>query len=190
MKSTHQVVSRYIKCVIVGDSGVGKTSLISRFTKDEFPTDVQVFDHFCQLVKLKAPILNKSGEMKDEEIIVNLDLWDTHGSHEFDRLRPLGYSSTDVSTVKSRFNESRFNAKSRFKEWNLVTKMEFHIKKSRFSVKSKFKEWKGADGGHSLNRDFTVGILVANDTQLFNTCSCSHIFLLCRRNEFWSYCSI
>ena len=50
-------------------------------------------------------------------------------------------------TVKSRFNESRFNVKSWFKEQNLVTKMKFYIKKSRFSVKSQFKEWKGADGG-------------------------------------------
>ena len=37
-----------------------------------------------------------------------------------------------------------------------MTEIEFLIKKSRFSVKSRFKEWKGADGGHSLNRDFTV----------------------------------
>ena len=37
-----------------------------------------------------------------------------------------------------------------------MTKLKFHIKKSRFSVKSQFKEWKGADEGHSLNRDFTV----------------------------------
>ena len=37
-----------------------------------------------------------------------------------------------------------------------MTKMEFLIKKSRFSVKSRFKESKCADGGHSLNRDFTV----------------------------------
>ena len=41
-------------------------------------------------------------------------------------------------TVKSRFNESRFNVKSRFKERNLVTKTEFLIKKSQFSVKSQF----------------------------------------------------
>ena len=34
--------------------------------------------------------------------------------------------------------------------------MEFLIKKSRFSEKSRFKESKCADGGHSLNRDFTV----------------------------------
>ena len=54
-----------------------------------------------------------------------------------------------LTTVKS-----RFNIKSRFKVQNLVTKMEFHIKKSQFSVKSRLKESKCADGG--LNRDFTV----------------------------------
>ena len=56
----------------------------------------------------------------------------------------------DKCTVKSRFRESQFSLKSQFKEQNLVTKMEFHIKKSRF------KESKCADGGHSLNPDFTV----------------------------------
>ena len=60
------------------------------------------------------------------------------------------------NTVNSLLNESWFNIKSRFKEQTLVTKMEFHIKKSRFSVKSQFMESKCADGGHSLNRDFTL----------------------------------
>ena len=45
---------------------------------------------------------------------------------------------------------------SQFKEQNVVTKKEFHNKKSRFSVKFQFKESKCSDGGHSLNRDFTV----------------------------------
>ena len=58
--------------------------------------------------------------------------------------------------VKSQFNESRFNVKSRFKVQNLVTKMEFYIEKSRFSVKSRFKKSMCADGGHWLNRDFPV----------------------------------
>ena len=34
--------------------------------------------------------------------------------------------------------------------------MKFLLKKSGFSIKFQLKEWKGADGGHSLNRDFTV----------------------------------
>ena len=61
-----------------------------------------------------------------------------------------------LSTVKSRFDKSRFNEKSRFKVGNLVTKMKILIEKSQLSLKSQLKEWKGADGGHSLNRDFTV----------------------------------
>ena len=52
--------------------------------------------------------------------------------------------------MKSRFNEPQFNVKSRCKVQNLVPEMEFYIKKSRF------KESKCADGGPSLNRDFTV----------------------------------
>ena len=61
--------------------------------------------------------------------------------------------SESFSTVKSRFNESRFTT---FKVQNLVTKMKIFFKKSRFRVMSRFKECKGADSGHSLNRDFTV----------------------------------
>ena len=61
-------------------------------------------------------------------------------------------------TVSSRFNEPRFNVKSRFKIQNLVTEMEYLIKKPRFSIMSRYKDSKCADGGRSLNRDFTVYI--------------------------------
>ena len=46
---------------------------------------------------------------------------------------------SQVITVKSPYNESRFGVKSQFKVQNLVTKMEFHIKKSRFRVKSQLE---------------------------------------------------
>ena len=55
--------------------------------------------------------------------------------------------------------KSRFEVKSRFKVQNLGTEMEFHIRKSQFSEKSRFKESNSADGGHSLNRDFTVHLV-------------------------------
>ena len=66
--------------------------------------------------------------------------------------------SSVLCTVQSRFNEARFNVKSRFKERNLVTKIKFHIEKSRISVTFRFKESKRAVGGHSLNRVFTVQV--------------------------------
>ena len=65
-------------------------------------------------------------------------------------------SVAELCTVKSQFIESRFNVKARFKEQNLITKIEFHFKNSRFSVKSRFKGQNCADWGHSLNRDFTA----------------------------------
>ena len=58
----------------------------------------------------------------------------------------------DWYTIKSRFNESQFNIKSRFKECNIVTEMKFHFKKSPFRVKSQFKESKCSDWGDSLNK--------------------------------------
>ena len=51
-----------------------------------------------------------------------------------------------MCTVKSQFNDSLFNVKSRFKVQHLVTKMEVHIKKLRFRIKSQIKEPKCADG--------------------------------------------
>ena len=52
--------------------------------------------------------------------------------------------------------------------------MEFHIKKSRFREKSRFKESECADGGHSLNRDFTVHLsqcIAAEWLRMFSSCS-------------------
>ena len=95
---------------------------------------------------------------KNSAVILRLEsFWTPNGTKMISPLTgALVWLRTYVYTVKSWFNESRFNVKSQFKERNLVTKMKFHIKKSRFSVKSRFKEWKGAEGGHSLYRDFTV----------------------------------
>ena len=69
---------------------------------------------------------------------------------------------TGSNTVKSQFNVSRFNVMSRFKVQNIVTKLKCYVKKSQFKVKSQFKESKGADQGHSLNRDFSVCEKYAN----------------------------
>ena len=44
-----------------------------------------------------------------------------------------------------------------------MTEMEFRIKKSRFSITSRFNESKCVDGNHSLNRDFTVFVIVCNN---------------------------
>ena len=80
--------SRDIKLISVGDGGCGKTSLLFRFTRDEFPTEYipTVFETYLQ-------------EMNVDDLPINLALWDTAGQEAYDRLRPLSYPGTDVVLI-------------------------------------------------------------------------------------------
>ncbi|XP_061468993.1 rho-related GTP-binding protein RhoD [Rhineura floridana] len=70
-----------IKIVVVGDGGCGKTSLLMVFARGQFPKVYvpTVFE------KYSAPF-HISGKQ------VHINLWDTAGQEDYDRLRPLSYS--------------------------------------------------------------------------------------------------
>ncbi|KAF2901472.1 hypothetical protein ILUMI_04714, partial [Ignelater luminosus] len=77
-----------IKCVVVGDGSVGKTCMLIRYAKDEYPTEYipTVFDNYA----VSVPI---SGEN------YKLHLFDTAGQEDFEQLRRLAFSNTDVFLV-------------------------------------------------------------------------------------------
>ena len=115
-----------IKCVAVGDPGVGKTSLLSRMAtgswdesthmvlegeyvdvkvvaaSEEDPVDMVSIQGSQQGEEhfLKSVMSDKSSECKNSNnkttSTFRISLWDTAGQEEYSRLRPLSYPETDV----------------------------------------------------------------------------------------------
>ena len=77
-----------LKLVIVGDGACGKTCLLMVFRNDEFPPDYvpTVFENYVK-------------ELTVDDRNIELELYDTAGQEDYDRLRPLSYPGSDVILV-------------------------------------------------------------------------------------------
>ena len=73
-----------VKIVAVGDGAVGKTCMMVSYTTNTFPEDYAqtIFDNYTCTIALG-------------DKIVSLNLFDTAGQPELDRLRPLSYTGCD-----------------------------------------------------------------------------------------------
>ncbi|KAF8777904.1 rho-related GTP-binding protein RhoU-like [Argiope bruennichi] len=74
-----------VKCVLVGDGAVGKTSLVIGYTTNGYPKEYMptAYDKYSVIVNVNyKPI--------------QLQICDTAGQDDFDALRPLCYPHTDV----------------------------------------------------------------------------------------------
>ncbi|OZJ01677.1 hypothetical protein BZG36_05392 [Bifiguratus adelaidae] len=76
------------KLVVVGDGGCGKTSLLVVFQNGTFP------DKYVPTV-----FENYIAEVRVDNKVVELALWDTAGQEDYDRLRPLSYPETNVILI-------------------------------------------------------------------------------------------
>ncbi|KAK9978871.1 hypothetical protein ABG768_020609 [Culter alburnus] len=79
---------RDIKCVVVGDPILGKTCLLISYINNVFPEAFipTVVDHY---------VVSVTADGKP----VKLELADTSGTADYDRLRPLSYVNTDVFLI-------------------------------------------------------------------------------------------
>uniref|UniRef100_A0AAY5K4U4 Rho-related GTP-binding protein RhoH n=1 Tax=Esox lucius TaxID=8010 RepID=A0AAY5K4U4_ESOLU len=77
-----------VKCVLVGDSAVGKTALLVRFTSETFPD--------CY----RPTVYENTGvEVFMDGVQISLGLWDTAGNDMFRQIRPMSYQQADVILV-------------------------------------------------------------------------------------------
>lgn len=78
-----------LKIVIIGDAGVGKTSLLKRYVTGKFSTQYRV--------TLGADFLNKKKEIKGKEY--SLNLWDTAGQEKHSSLGNAFYRGADLCVM-------------------------------------------------------------------------------------------
>ena len=85
-----KVVQQQKKLVIVGDGYCGKTCLMTVISQGEFPTQYipTIFENYVVDV-----------QTENDEKWVKLQLWDTAGQEDYDRLRPLNYPDTDIVVI-------------------------------------------------------------------------------------------
>ena len=91
------------KVVLIGESGVGKTSIINRFTSNTFRSQ--------QLPTTAANFVTKLVIMEDENKSIKFEIWDTAGQEKYRSLAKVFYKNAAVCilvydiTRKSSFEE-------------------------------------------------------------------------------------
>ena len=75
------------KIILVGDGMTGKTSIVYQLIhKQTNTTDVTLFDNYLHKIKVNG-------------LDVVLDIRDTAGQSDYDRLRSLSYSGNDIALI-------------------------------------------------------------------------------------------
>merc|ERR1719445_1223368 len=83
------------KVVVVGDGAVGKTCLLTVYIESKYPEEYipTVFDNFSEEKEIQFT------KPKAHKKKIRLDLWDTAGQEEFDRIRPLSYRDANYFLI-------------------------------------------------------------------------------------------
>ena len=88
MKRPQKIISKSCKVVVLGESDVGKTSIIERFLSNNFDYNKH---------SISGAFLNKKSIiLKDSNKQINFEIWDTPGYQKYRILHRSLYEKTDT----------------------------------------------------------------------------------------------
>ena len=78
-----------LKCVLIGETAVGKTSIITQYTNNEFNPDVKSSIGVDNLIK----------EIEIENTKIKFELWDTPGQEIYTSANKIFMKNTDIALI-------------------------------------------------------------------------------------------
>lgn len=82
---------QHFKCVVLGDSAVGKSCLVVRFVRDEF------YEH--EEPTIGAAFLTQTVQNPETKSLVKFEIWDTAGQERYRSLAPMYYRGAAAAVV-------------------------------------------------------------------------------------------
>lgn len=111
---------RYVfKLVVLGESGVGKSSLITRYTKNKFDLNQEPTIGACFI----------SNKIVLDNSIVQFDIWDTAGQERYYCLAPLYYRGASIAIIVYDISDHQSFLKAKFWIDELRKQESFNIMK-------------------------------------------------------------
>ena len=101
-QSTESIGEQSVKVVLLGDSGVGKSSLALRFVTNEFrPYSESTIGASFMSKTIRVPISasSKSDKLMQQERSIGLKIWDTAGQEKYRSLAPMYYRGAQVAVL-------------------------------------------------------------------------------------------
>lgn len=87
-----------LKLVLLGESSVGKSSIVTRFTTGNFHrSNATIGAAFTTKTLSLESIVPETGETIDKKI--KFEIWDTAGQERYRSLAPMYYRNTDVALI-------------------------------------------------------------------------------------------
>ncbi len=99
-----------MKVVVIGEAGVGKTSLIRRLSENKFDTSY-LMTIGMDPVAIKFPVQKNDGTKKDYEVV----FWDIAGQDQFRVIRDIFYRGAEAAVAV--FDLTRKDTLSKLNGW-------------------------------------------------------------------------